>query len=76
MNLQRNVSNNGWEKCSDTTRRSEKIFDASTARKSSVLFSTDMYQENSVKSDQLVGVARSVSSQEKVPNVLKNGQNS
>ena len=21
MNLQRNVSNNGWEKCSDTTRR-------------------------------------------------------
>ena len=22
MNLQRNVSNNGWEKCSDTTRRS------------------------------------------------------
>ena len=29
---------------------SEKIFDVSTARKSSVLFSTDMYQENSVKS--------------------------
>ena len=27
----------------------EKIFDVSTARKSSVLFSTDMYQENSVK---------------------------
>ena len=29
---------------------SEKIFDVSTARKSSVLFSMDMYQENSVKS--------------------------
>ena len=29
---------------------SEKIFDVSTARKSSVLFSTEMYQENSVKS--------------------------
>ena len=29
---------------------SEKIFHVSTARKSSVLFSTDMYQENSVKS--------------------------
>ena len=29
---------------------SEKMFDVSTARKSSVLFSTDMYQENSVKS--------------------------
>ena len=29
---------------------SEKIFDVSTAWKSSVLFSTDMYQENSVKS--------------------------
>ena len=29
---------------------SEKIVDVSTARKSSVLFSTDMYQENSVKS--------------------------
>lgn len=29
---------------------SEKLFDVSTARKSSVLFSTDMYQENSIKS--------------------------
>lgn len=29
---------------------SEKIFDVSTGRKSSVLFSTDMYQENSIKS--------------------------
>ena len=29
---------------------SEKICDVNTARKSSVLFSTDMYQENSVKS--------------------------
>ena len=29
---------------------SEKMFDVSTARKSSVLFGTDMYQENSVKS--------------------------
>ena len=29
---------------------SERIFDVSTARKSRVLFSTDMYQENSVKS--------------------------
>ena len=29
---------------------SEKIFDVSTARKSSVLFSTDMYQDNSVNS--------------------------
>ena len=29
---------------------SEKMFHVSTARKSSVLFSTDMYQENSVKS--------------------------
>ena len=28
---------------------SENMFDVSTARKSSVLFSTDMYQENSVK---------------------------
>ena len=25
MNLQRNVSNNGWEKCSDTTRRRRSV---------------------------------------------------
>lgn len=57
---------------------SEKIFDVSTGRKSSVLFSTDMYQENSIKSVERSsrGRGEGASSKEKVPNVRKNGKNS